>query len=635
MPHKSVEDIINKVLTSQKQPVSSSMAMAEVEPPHEGGNRDGTIAVVSGRVIIKKPLGTGKYPTISPGQGLKVLVDNELVEDIAVLTEDNDLQIVLPDEEPYSEFDILVSGDELEAYLVVNMHYGKKYRLVDQEPTQHLLLKAEIAETIVPRAISMEQVQEKLQSLGIRFGINLEAIKQELKAPSGKRVLIAQGIPPVPSKDGFIEYTFDMVERKLKPVLNNERVDYLDRGQFQTVNVGTVLAIKHPPVLGQAGISVKGHEIPVTEPKDVEIQVGQGVNLVNQGQKAVATSAGRPVAIGKTRTITILTQLKIPGDVDIKTGHIRFEGDVLIGGNVMEGLLVQAKGRVTVMGNVYSARIIAGEDIIINHNIVGSKISAGGSAAFFSRILPILKQLQEELRGVNYAVEQLKSNPMFLMQDLKIQGDANLIKLLIDIKFKKIPKLVDCLGIVAQSVVYELESPVLWLIETLKNKLTGLGPLSIKSTSELDDILIRLVEVIDIGEETVNKIANVVARYAQNSTIEATGSVKIFGEGSYQSNIYSGKEVEIAGVCRGGEVKANGDVAVVNLGSNAAVTTKVETSQNGEIRANRVFPNVFLKVGQQSFKSEYILENVKCFYDRLKGFNVMSNCFDKGGVKNA
>ncbi|KNZ69801.1 hypothetical protein Tfer_1411 [Thermincola ferriacetica] len=631
---RKIEDLIKEVLESplnnseRAEQISTGTDYIEINDNRgisSTENQDGSVCVKNGKIIISYPKGTGKYASVSPGDGVMFLVNGMEVGDKVLLTEDIHLQIVFDEEKPQSNLEITISDDGLEAYLTVQRQPYRKYRLADQEASQHLVLKKEVVEEILPPPVDLAEVLEELESLGIKSGIDFAALERELKAPTGEKIVIARGRPPVLPQDAYVEYLFSNDQRISKEMRDAGRIDYLDKGQFQSVEMGTVLAVKRPPVPGKKGVTVTGKEIPVGEPKDVQINVGEGACLVNNGQKAVAVIAGRPVLAGKQRLIKVLPELTVPGDVNISTGHIRFKGDVVIHGNVLEGLIVQATGRVTVLGNVYSGQIFAGGSIFIGQSLIGGLVTAGGEGAFLNRILPGVNLLLKMLANIKKNIKQLKSNPNFSVGDLNIKGDGNLIKLLIDMKYKELPAIVANLSSHLKSVRYKPSSEIINCINVMTEKLTGLGPLNIKSLDELTDIEKMLAEITRIAEESAEIAeADVTVKYVQNATVEATGSIYIAGQGCYRTNLYAGKDITIAGICRGGEITAEGDISVSQLGAGSAVLTKISTKESGVIKAQKVYPNVILKIGHHSYKAHSEMQNVYCCWDDDKGLFVSS-----------
>jgi uncharacterized protein (DUF342 family) len=60
-------------------------------------------------------------------------------------------------------------------------------------------------------------------------------------------------------------------------------------------------------------------------------------------------------------------------NVDVSTGNIKFEGSVIIDGDICEGMKVTSTGDITIGGFVESATLEAGGDITIGRGIIGRK----------------------------------------------------------------------------------------------------------------------------------------------------------------------------------------------------------------------------------------------------------------------
>lgn len=96
------------------------------------------------------------------------------------------------------------------------------------------------------------------------------------------------------------------------------------------------------------------------------------------------------------------------GDVDIKTGNLRFKGDVKIAGNVCEAMEVQVTGNVEVQGLVTMARVVSGGKIIILGNIVGSRLRAGILFPGAKKLGFMMTDVHTELQNLAQALDLLK-----------------------------------------------------------------------------------------------------------------------------------------------------------------------------------------------------------------------------------
>ena len=80
--------------------------------------------------------------------------------------------------------------------------------------------------------------------------------------------------------------------------------------------------------------------------------------------------------------LTVLKISTIPGDVDLSVGNLDVKGDLEILGNVRAGMIVKAKGNITVKGLVEAAEIEAGKDVLIKGGVLGggkARIQGGGN----------------------------------------------------------------------------------------------------------------------------------------------------------------------------------------------------------------------------------------------------------------
>lgn len=203
-----------------------------------------------------------------------------------------------------------------------------------------------------------------LAERGVTYGV-LQDVLASIETHVGPaRVAIARGLRPHEGQDARIEYAFRVERRDLRPVIGVDgRADHRNLGLIQNVQAGTVLARRTPPVMPQAGVTVLGHTVQPDFPKDRLLLAGPGAEVTPDGLAVVALVPGNPCLQGDR--VLVRQELVIPGDVDLSTGNIRFEGDLVIWGDVQPQMEVQATGSVTISGNVDGARVEAGAEILV------------------------------------------------------------------------------------------------------------------------------------------------------------------------------------------------------------------------------------------------------------------------------
>jgi uncharacterized protein len=184
---------------------------------------------------------------------------------------------------------------------------------------------------------------------------------------------IALGIPPRNGNDAQITPLVESAQsRILRPKLRDDgSVDMRDFGDIVCVKIGDPLIKKTPPTLGKQGFTVKGSPLSPAPGNDLELKAGEGTSFSPQDHDLlISTKVGMPRLIENGMEVDEVYQLN---NVDISTGNIKFEGCVIIKGDVNEGMKVIASGDVTIGGFVESAIIESGGDITVSGGIIGKK----------------------------------------------------------------------------------------------------------------------------------------------------------------------------------------------------------------------------------------------------------------------
>ena len=238
---------------------------------------------------------------------------------------------------------------------------------------------AEISTALGGKNLTAKAILNSAQSSGVTKGFSKEELialaKQAAREPAGSTVTgkIALGKDAENGKDAKIKMLVQGAqERILRPTEREDgTVDMRDFGDIVCVKVGDPLAKRVPLTEGIKGYTVTGNPIDPTPGEDLQMQAGQGTTLSqNNDNVLISTLVGLPRIIDNGVEIDEVYQLK---NVDVSTGNIKFEGSVIIAGDVCEGMKVFATGDITVGGFIESAQLEAGGDITINGGIIGRK----------------------------------------------------------------------------------------------------------------------------------------------------------------------------------------------------------------------------------------------------------------------
>lgn len=221
---------------------------------------------------------------------------------------------------------------------------------------------------------------EAIRAENVAYGIIESAIDEAILKRTAKGILFAKGKAPVAGKDAELNLFFETgVFRKACLEDETGRVDFRQIQTVQNVTPGQIIAEKIPATPGEPGFDVRGREIPAVAGKDKAIKLGKNVAWSEDGTKIMATSGGEPSFIAGRISVQPVHELK--GDVNFDTGNINFSGNLVVRGNVESGFKVEAEGEVTIYGNVDSADIRAGGNLLIQGGISGmdkSEIYCGG-----------------------------------------------------------------------------------------------------------------------------------------------------------------------------------------------------------------------------------------------------------------
>lgn len=96
--------------------------------------------------------------------------------------------------------------------------------------------------------------------------------------------------------------------------------------------------------------------------------------------------------------------------------------------------------------------------------------------------------------------------------------------------------------------------------------------------------------------------AHIVANSVWNSEIEATGDIKITGQGAFNSRLNSLGTITINGVLRGGDMYAQKGINAGEIGGPMGITTTVRTEKGCLIKARQVYVGTVLQIGSYTYK---------------------------------
>lgn len=182
---------------------------------------------------------------------------------------------------------------------------------------------------------------------------------------------IAKGFPARDGKNSRIKALVpNAFERLLAPQdKGGNKVDMRNLGDVICVSPDQSVAKRVAPTKGRLGKTVEGKDIVATPGNILEIKLGANTQISTSDENLIIASvSGQPKF---ENGIMCIEDALIVKGVNVSTGNIKYEGAVIVNGDVTENMKIVAKGDVTINGFVESAFIHSEGDIIITEGASG------------------------------------------------------------------------------------------------------------------------------------------------------------------------------------------------------------------------------------------------------------------------
>ncbi|NRF95575.1 FapA family protein [Paenibacillus frigoriresistens] len=561
----------------------------------------GKVWVQDGQIFCKDA--PDKYPLVSPVAGVRFYKNNELIEKAVVIREEDSLTVDLQDELHEPSWEIKLSENKMEAILEVTPGFRIIRRLKEAPPNSFVQL--EVVESKVFLILETILILDKLKELGIVNGIDYSELAAACTCEQSGSFVIAAGNQPSPGKQGYFVPMQEVdIKKRLKERADGT-LDYREVQEFPSVERGQVIGNVIPPEAGIPGRTVTNEPVFPPEVLPLVVKAGKGVVLVEDTSKVIAVDAGMPQIHGKGQLllISVVPKLLIGKDVDLKTGNVRYVGDVEVTGTVQDGMLVEAQGNILIRINSHSAKIISGCSVVIQNNIINSEITAGKSTLLREEIYQILGDVIEQMKQMATAIQQLSMVSAFKVTSFTRTGLGPLLKILCDGKFKAFPAKRRELINKIKSCETELGEEWIEYRERLDKGFHPTHPSHLQSIDELFQLITRSGDLhASIHDSNDDQTCFIKASFAHNSQLYSSGDIALLGQGSYNSKIHARGFIEVSGFIRGGEIYAAKGVNIEEAGTKCGGFTKISVSSEGTIRIKHVLEDTVIQVGTKSHK---------------------------------
>lgn len=579
---------------------------------------DGFIEVRDNQIFIINPSKKGKQPILVPNPEVRVLVNSSLLTKERVVFEEDEIIWEVPNK---AEYKISTSKDNLCVYLHLSPELFTMFRLKNKKRSNQFIIETELVKKTLNTEDVVSQISEAVFKRGVRVEINTTAIIEELINPTFKAVIIAEGLPVIPARDGFIKQYFSSTISEVLEEIQGV-VDFKNRIKIPVVEAGEVIAEIIFPKDGMPGYDVFGQSLDPKSPKKIVVRTKPRVKITADGQ-VIALLSGRPTVTGNSiKQFDVLEAYEVSGDLDISTGNILFNGDVIIRGDVKDNMTVECSGSIFVFGNVYHSVLTASQNISIYGNIINSRLNGGQFGLYYSEAYKVAQHLSSALKHLLSALNQLKN-----AMDIKEfeSGIGFITATLVEKKFNSITENVkEYSRIINDLKKHKFKLPLHFklVMNTLVKFKNYQSIQLIDSVGFIQSVQFALNDLIQKMENEIMEESDIVFYSANVSQIKTNGKIIIKKEGIVNTTLFSGTEIifkDKQSVIRGGKVEAvqkitagivgtpRGEIPTLYAGKEIIVNELNYadiTLQNQKLVIDEIVANLVLKYNEEKDEVE-------------------------------
>ncbi|MDR3201290.1 MAG: FapA family protein [Spirochaetales bacterium] len=226
------------------------------------------------------------------------------------------------------------------------------------------------------RAITKEAVTQAVTAAGVVYKAQRQDVFEALvkKSAEGEaftNVPFAKGQPP---KDGTPPKLSILVET------NSEKVTIRGDGKADYKNSHTIISVKKdetvaeilsPQTSSEDGWDVTGKPIAAKAAGSETVSVGKNVREEKKDGRTFLVAEVNGELQFDERSVSVLEGHVINGNVDMKTGNIKFPGSVFVNGFVDAGFFIMSGGDIKISQGVEAALLSAEGSITIDQGVKG------------------------------------------------------------------------------------------------------------------------------------------------------------------------------------------------------------------------------------------------------------------------
>ncbi len=555
---------------------------------------DGYIFTKGERIFVMDPQAGGRQPCVMSSPLIEIIVNGVPADKSTVVKAGDDItwRLVEKASPPYV---LTCSEDRMSVTLTVRAEQMTRPTLREALPC--LYYRPEVEEIPLTDWSNLEvDILREIEEMGIPSSfVKQDRIIPALMEQSGKPVIIAEGTPAKPGRDGYVETFFPNSTESLL-IDWNKTVNYREHAPIPSVEPGAQIGMIHLAVPGEAGCDVFGLEVAPPQVSEVIVRLRRNVEMNEHGQ-IIALKAGRPSLTGeKIKYFDIQTVYTVEGDVDLSTGNVYFNGDVLVKGDIREGMRVEASGNVYVSGSAHHATIVSAQSIYVRGHVTRCELYGGKLGLLYSKLYTCLKRLTEQYEGLERDAKQVWEATLSRGTQPAV---GQVFAILIETRYKNLQKVIaeyDELLSNAGSMLpmeFMMGSRLLGLFRN-RNLMGNITQLS--DFRKIYDYLLAIRHQI---ENSVLEESDIVVSSANLSRLETNGSLVVTGLGLVNCEVKVNKNCLFKhpeSSCRGGKIEAKGRIVLPEAGTPYGKNTYLFVGQS--IKVGRA-SGVTIRVGSK------------------------------------
>jgi len=222
-------------------------------------------------------------------------------------------------------------------------------------------------------AVSISDLTEALKKSGVTYGLKKDVLE---KIATGKIfnkwAEVAIGDKHTEGKDGSTKFHFSTEGPKVKIKEDSSgKINIRDLNLIENVKSGDILCELIPPKPGKSGMTVQEKVIPSKEGEKAKLPPGKNATPSEDGTKLLADTDGMVVWDGSNVAVE---PIFVTDKVDASVGNIRFNGSVVVNGEVGDGFEIHASEDVNIAVTLGMVTIEAGGDVNVAGGIFGHNI---------------------------------------------------------------------------------------------------------------------------------------------------------------------------------------------------------------------------------------------------------------------